>query len=285
MMPTYTIEQLRRDGAETSYAMLVEAARIGASVTYGSISTQLERILFIPRIFDIHIGHVVGALQGQINATEPAAPLLNSLAVSASTGLPSRGIDDALTRKFGLRRVPVGNARVNLISKVQNEVYAYGGWHKLALRLFQRVPTPVQRNMSPQIDDGDNYSPWGGPSESDEHKALKRFVSLHPRRLDIHSDRQGEEEAILKSGDKVDVLFFEPGTGRFVAVEVKSNRSSDSDLERGIYQCVKYRAVLEAQRKPIVGQVDTFLITERELPSNLRNIAERLGINHRVVTI
>ena len=49
----------------------------------------------------------------------------------------------------------------------------------------------------------------------------------------------------LLSGDRVDVVCFTES--ELVAVEVKSRDSNWQDLRRGVYQCVKYRAVLCAQ--------------------------------------
>ena len=55
---------------------------------------------------------------------------------------------------------------------------------------------------------------------------------------------------MLLSGDEVDVYF--ETDGRIDLVEVKSRRSNWHDLQRGVYQCVKYRAVLDAQRKQLM---------------------------------
>ena len=48
----------------------------------------------------------------------------------------------------------------------------------------------------------------------------------------------------LPSGDTIDVLFRN-GLD-WIAVEVKSSLSNSLDITRGLFQCVKYRAVIEA---------------------------------------
>ena len=70
---------------------------------------------------------------------------------------------------------------------------------------------------------------------------------------------------------------------RTVAIEVKSRDSDWADLRRGVYQCVKYRAVIAAQdirRKPVV---ECWLVTEEPLPSDLKTLTRLLGVRTKVV--
>jgi hypothetical protein len=70
----------------------------------------------------------------------------------------------------------------------------------------------------------------------------------------------------------------------WIGVEVKSRVSDGnaSDYERGIYQVVKYRAVLEAQARvdhPVQSpEVRVFLALERNLPEAYRALAEVLNV-------
>ena len=79
-------------------------------------------------------------------------------------------------------------------------------------------------------------------------------------------------------------MLFTDGAS-FVAVEVKSTLSTDDDLRRGVYQCVKYRAVLQAQEIPVSVSVRTMLLTERELPADLKARARQLGVLLKVHSI
>ena len=70
------------------------------------------------------------------------------------------------------------------------------------------------------------------------------------------------------------------GSERTLAVEVKSRDSNETDLERGIYQCIKYQAVMSAmdiREEPCIVPV---LVTESALPGNLKNLAKLHGIIH-----
>jgi hypothetical protein len=78
---------------------------------------------------------------------------------------------------------------------------------------------------------------------------------------------------LLLSYDEVDV-FFQVGFQVFL-VEVKSRKSNVFDLQRGIYQCVKYRAVFEAQCVKVMpdARVTSILVTEVDPPSWIKALA------------
>lgn len=96
---------------------------------------------------------------------------------------------------------------------------------------------------------------------------------------------RAETELRLLSGDEVDVALADDK--RFVLVEVKSIRSGWDDMQRGIYQCVKYRAVMQAQMDVAgdVAEIEAVLVTEAKLPADLAALAKRLGVSRKVVTV
>lgn len=75
-------------------------------------------------------------------------------------------------------------------------------------------------------------------------------------------------EHVLLCGDRLDVFFLLKDDTQ-IAVEVKSSISHDADILRGIYQCVKYEAVLNAEQsvKGVHNTVKALLVLEREMPS------------------
>jgi hypothetical protein len=87
---------------------------------------------------------------------------------------------------------------------------------------------------------------FGGPPESENQLRLKKYVASHPKEFGAPKDcKKGLVEYRLPSADEMDVLFM--STREQVVVEVKSKRSNSVDFERGVFQCVKCRAVLQAQ--------------------------------------
>ncbi len=90
---------------------------------------------------------------------------------------------------------------------------------------------------------------------------------------------------MLLSGDEVDVYIARGNTVHLV--EVKSIRSSAPDLTRGVYQCIKYRAVFEAQRvgtTPDIRIIAT-LVVETDPPSHIRDLAKRHKVRIAVVSV
>ena len=55
-------------------------------------------------------------------------------------------------------------------------------------------------------------------------------------------------EHLLLSGDRLDV-FFALSDGSSIAVEVKPSTSPDFDILRGLFQCVKYKVIMDAEDK------------------------------------
>lgn len=74
-------------------------------------------------------------------------------------------------------------------------------------------------------------------------------------------------------------VFFDAGS-EWVGVEVKPLSSDELDLTRGIYQCVKYAAVLRAMVVAEQKDIDTrsVLVIEGCLPERLRLLKTMLGV-------
>jgi len=65
-----------------------------------------------------------------------------------------------------------------------------------------------------------------------------------------------------------------------LGVEVKSIISNDNDINRGIFQCVKYQSLLRAEQKSLMlpPTARAVLVVERQLPTGLQNLSDILGI-------
>ena len=125
---------------------------------------------------------------------------------------------------------------------------------------------------------------FGGSGESPRHSALKEYVRDNPRLVGADVSSIVILEYPLPSGDVVDLLF--KCSNRWIAVEVKSKVSdrSEWDYRRGLYQCVKYRAVLEAMREGgedgygVPDSIEVILLLESKLPNQYSLLAENLAI-------
>lgn len=125
---------------------------------------------------------------------------------------------------------------------------------------------------------------WGG-GESDEHQALKAYVMAHPEFFGADANYECFTEYPLRSGDSIDVFFKSPDV--WIGVEVKSivSEGNDLDYQRGLYQVVKYEAVLRAQAKAdlpgTAPNIKVFLALQAQFPNHHRDTARLLGISVR----
>lgn len=290
-MPSYTVKQIKDQGSPIAMAMLIQCLGNGEPfVTYGSIAREMETSLDIDKIFSTQVGSVVGAMMDKILEIKPYAPLINVL-VTRPSGIPGIGAGSYLAERYDNAEfndwgsIP-RNKKLEMIAKVRAEVREFDKWAEIFKALFGQEPESrfVERTSTEEdgrAPDGRNY---GGKGESDEHKKLKKWVAQNPRKIGLSASfGAGDEEFGLLSGDSIDVLFSDGN--RFVAVEVKSIKSNNDDLQRGIYQCVKYRAVLEAQELPVSANVEALLVTERKLPGRLQARARLLKLKHKCVLV
>jgi hypothetical protein len=108
---------------------------------------------------------------------------------------------------------------------------------------------------------------------------LKQWVARHPEAFRAYGlFANATPEATLLSGDEVDALFANRQT--FLAIEVKAADAPEDEIRRGIYQCVKYRAVLRAMQLA-AGQppnARAILVTQITPTEAILELAEMLSV-------
>ena len=290
-MSTYTVEDLCEKGPRFAMAMLLNCLKGGESfVTYGAIRDELQHQLGIDTIFPTQIGYVAGSLMDRIIEVDPRAPLINAL-ITRPNGIPGVGVGSYFANRY---KVPAYSKwkevspekKRDLVNREREKVLRYGRWEQINSQLFGKGAEILLRKREGTEIDGlpKNGRNHGGEPESEEHKKLKAWVAENPHKIGIgKSFGKGVPESSLLSGDTVDVLFNN-GTN-FVTVEVKSCRSNDDDFRRGIYQCVKYRAVKQAEHHPNNATVRAILVTERELNEELKARARILDVSVKCVSV
>ena len=284
IQPTH--ENLMSDRATKPLTVwLIQAARQRGTMTYGRAKGRLESECGFEAVFTVAVGRVAGAAMNKILEVVPDAPLLNVLLVQAGTRLPGSGAVQYLADRYPGRRwlrnedAHKDNRWRDLIEKEAARVYGYKHWDTVYQQIYD-TPLPAL-NESPEWKERHGKRRGGG-GEGPNHKALRLRVTKEPSlvRRGLRPENTDTEVELL-SGDRVDVVSASnDGT---VAIEVKSRDSDVNDVERGVYQCVKYRAVLEAQdirRKPIV---ESWLVTETPLPGELKALARRLKVRTKVI--
>lgn len=258
-------------------------------LTYSDVAKLLGRVKADGNAYAQGIGNVLGEVTNLVEAgtrdwpEELRPPHITSMVVAksgATAGLPSDGVNGYWP---GFEALTPAEKR----AKVRDEfdrILAYGDrW----LQVLESVglgsaQTPADPNSASGKDK--RYG-WGG-GESEEHKLLRLEVLARPELFDLKNTLLAETEYPLLSGDRLDVFFRTQAS--WVGVEVKSIRSADDDLERGVYQCVKYLAVMRAQafiHEPAGTeiQVRAVLVVQKQLPAALEELATKLGVKWMVL--
>ena len=266
-------------------AWLIHAAKSRDTMTYGQAKRRLENDCGFGIIFPVAVGKVAGAAMNRILEHFPNAPLLNVLLVRSDTGLPGSGAVGYLARRYPRKRwlrrkdAHKDDRWRDLIEEEAGRVYGFARWDEVYRRIYNGALPAPDEDLERKERDGTDH---GGGGEGRNHRALRLRVTREPnlvRRGLRPEDTKTEVE--LLSGDRVDVVSVaKEGT---VAIEVKSRDSNWNDLRRGVYQCVKYRAVIDAQDIRRNAYVESWLVTEETLPAELKKLARRLEVKTKAI--
>jgi hypothetical protein len=153
---------------------------------------------------------------------------------------------------------------------------AYVSTHKFSLSV---PPTDVPKKNLDHSQSVRIAAKYGAGGETDFHKALKKHVAENPNVVGLSVQTPiGEQEFPLPSGDSIDVYFSHASLR--MGVEVKSRISPLADIVRGIFQCIKYRAILRAcvAVENSIDAADAVLVLEGVFPEELKSLAERLDV-------
>jgi len=271
------------------FLLLVWCAKNGKKITYGQLDAEFQRRGWGHHVNIVLSGHPAGAIGDVLLKTEQETgekiPPLNAVVVNAKSGA-GRRCDYYLTACLDERRgKKLAERRQSMAEETIDEMWRFQNWDKLFDSYgFKPVNGGIPSHRSNIDPRAPGRGGWSNEPESKEHQALKRWVAKSPKLLNSSIPFQtGETDWLFASADRVDVLFaHDRGC---VAVEVKPINANDADLERGVYQCVKYQALLRAELKTErkVPNGLAVLVTERQLPQTLANLANLLGI--RVITV
>lgn len=211
----------------------------GQQRTYG----VLNRALGYEDGRNSSIGHILGAIDDVLVAlqkrTGEKIPTLNAMVISPKTNLPSSGFSYVEPAYEGM--TPEGKAIY--VDGLNKKAVDYKNWDWVLSSLGLKPYTVGITADEQKILSGKHY---GNGGEGKDHKALKEYIFNHPEEIGLKGVLKKEMEHLLLSADRVDV-YFELKSGEHVAVEVKPKSSPSDDILRGLYQCVKYKAILDAQ--------------------------------------
>lgn len=253
-----------------SIPILVRWAQSGISTnTYGDLIKELGMVRFSG------IGYTLGCIEDVIAALRKELgehiPTLNAL-VHGKDGLPSYGFSYVYP-EYETYPLEVKKALVNAENA---KTIKYEHWD-LVLQALCLKPSVITSEKDEKIIRSGKH--FGSGGEGPQHKALKQYIFAHPESIGIRNVVNSDTEFILLSGDRLDV-YFEQKDGTRVAVEVKSSISPDDDILRGLYQCVKYKAILDAENKThgVFGDTRSILVLEGTLSESNQQVKDSLGL-------
>ncbi|MFN3252322.1 hypothetical protein [Roseibium album] len=256
--------ELYQERARRALPLLVQYAKARHPIQYQKLATALD--MSNARNLNYVLGSVGRTLNELAEKQSKLIPRIQVLVVSKSRGLPSAGIDSF----FG-NLTP--NNRSKLLSDEKKAVFNFKGWDRV---LSDLSLAQISASFGDQIKSAREFG--GGGGESEEHRRLKEWIRENPEILGLRNTHLAETERKLASGDSLDVSF--QTSRKWAAAEVKASNASEPDLHRGIFQIVKYKAVMEAELKTSNLHLDVLaiLVIEQKVSDELKNLAKNLSV-------
>lgn len=219
------------------------------------------------------LGYVDDVFSRLRKETGEQIPTLNALVKSKSTGLPSAGFSYVYTSYDDMTE----NEKKIFVLGLNKEAIEYQQWDWV-LSILSLTPSIIDTTSSESAIRSGKF--YGSGGEGPAHKKLKEYIYNHPETLGIKNVMKRDIEHILLSGDRLDV-YFEMGDGSKVAVEIKPSTSDDADVMRGLYQCVKYKAILDSEDKVHGNKANnsSILVLGGELSKANRNVKDVLSVS------
>ena len=264
--------------ARVGFPILVEYARKRQEITYGEWNDEIVKRSLgpsrSPRLYGFPAGTIGDACEDYAAKTGVRVPPINLMVVNKKTRVPGSGADsyfkrycaDRLDRNVNPKRLNLREKRA-LIDLAQKEIFDFPSWGDVlaACGLQETVPPRSKRKRRRPRPSG-----WSTGPESEEHKRLKQMIVDDPTLVDLKSNEKGDQEHPLWSGDRLDVYFAKAVVG----VEVKTSNAGFDEIHRGVFQCVKYKAVMQAQQiyNRQIPTADCLLALGGTLPEELQDV-------------
>jgi hypothetical protein len=272
--------------AKKTMPVLVNFAERHGSVTYKRLAGLLGNEKNAHPLMSAlgRLGDALNSLSAKESKKFAEIPPIQLLVCNQETGRPGNlaleflGFKRTQTAKMSKQQLD------SLVLAAHQRIFSFERWHDVLKALGLKpleLSLPATASVLPKIQEIDRRS----TGEGEEHRRLKLFLARNPKRIGIQWNGIGDMEHLLLSGDRLDISFKNHGT--WIAVEVKGKQSPEADLIKGIFQCVKYKAVLTAQlRYEVLGGGEytghgiprVLLACGAVLPVGLRKLAESLDV-------
>ena len=249
--------------------ILAGRAKAGRDITYGQLGQEMG---VHPHALADALGAVGYELEELRRKWKERIPAINCLVVNKTKRTPGQGINFVMPFKKFQLLTPLAKKKV--MRELYTDIWGYPKWDAV-LKHFG-IPPVVPANTLEPIATKAKYGKGGG--ETEDHRTLKAYLASNPQRLGLPKNALKQEEYPFISVDRIDILFKCRST--WVGVEVKGSNADEPELMRGIFQCVKYQALIEAtqryEQKTVDGQV--ILAIGGKLFQELSSLADLLEV-------
>lgn len=261
--------KLYHQRARLALPILVRQAKAMEPIFYGDLAMEIG--MPNARNLNYPLGSIGRSLNALGKEMKIEIPMIQSLVINKSQNLPGDGIGSFMMQSAEkYKRLPK-QKRKKMFEATHIDVYAYKDWDLVLQKLGLN---PVDSENEKLIK-GAKGSRGGG--EGKEHQRLKNYVYKHPELFRISNVHEAKEEK-LASGDRIDVSFVNRKS--WTGIEVKSIISNIDDLTRGVFQIVKYNAVMSAElaAKGHRSDVNTMLVIESQPIHEIVGLANTLSV-------
>jgi hypothetical protein len=248
---------------------LVRQAKAGQTIYYSDLAKEVG--IPNPRNLNYVLGAIGNALIQLSETSGIEIPPIQCLVVNKKDELPGEGIAGFILMEDFLQLNKTQRSKI--VTALLLKIHTFQKWDWVLIKLSLE---PLKTDL---INELYKAKLLRGGGESEQHKFFKEYVSKNPELIGLHKGvKHGQLEYILPSCDTIDILF-EDGMQR-IAVEIKSNISDTPDILRGIFQCIKYKHLIEAEQI-INNQLPdsrVMLVLQGQLPHKLISVKNLLGI-------
>jgi len=252
--------------ARVTLPYLVRQAKAGKTIFYSELALEVD--VQNPRNLNNVLGHIGTALK-QIDST---IPQIQCLVINKQSHLPGDGIEGFIDVK-NYSKLP-RTQKQELLNRALAQIFSFSKWDWVLQELGLE---PIEFDISKLIEKAKHIK--GGGGESKFHKDFKELIANNPSLIGLSNNLdKGKTEYLLPSADSIDVVFDDKSTK--IGVEVKSRISNDDDILRGLFQCVKYKYLIEAEQVVKNHEPDSrvILVLEGQFPKSLIGVKNALGI-------
>jgi hypothetical protein len=258
---------LKRAHATLPY--LIRQAKAGQTIYYSELAEEVN--IPNPRNLNYVLGAIGNALIELSKLTNIHIPPVQCVVINKRDELPGEGIAWFISKE-----------NFNKLSKIQKrkivdaqlaEIFAYPHWNWVLKELGLE---PLEIDVR---DDMEKAKSYRGGGESEAHKQFKKYIAENPPAIGLHrSIGPGQLEYPLPSADTIDILFSDDNLK--IAVEVKSYISDTPDILRGLFQCIKYKSLMQAEQilNNETPNCRAILVLQGKLPEKLRIVKKLLGV-------